>query len=94
MARVGLVFDHIVFVRIESFVLLFVAPKIVREVFWGSRDSHLRLPSLQCHRDAAGWRNKGPTCVKRPNIRCMNKCLGSRGISPGQPIVEPSGGIG
>ena len=94
MAGVGLVFDPAVFVWIEGFVLLFVSPEIVREVFWVYRDSHLRLPSLQFHRDAAGWRNKGLTCVKRPNIRCMNKCLGSRGISFGQPIVEPSEGIG
>ena len=46
MSVVGLVFDHAVFGWVKSAVLLFMAPEMIREVFWGYRDSHLKLQAF------------------------------------------------
>ena len=43
---VWLVFDHAVFGGVKRAIFLFMAPKIVGEILWGYRDSHLRLQAF------------------------------------------------
>ena len=43
---VWLVFDHAVFGGVKRAIFLLMAPEVVGEIFWGYRNSHLRLQAF------------------------------------------------